>query len=278
MAKRGKRKINAAVRVKKCDLLFEIEYENESEHFREIRFVFQSEKDYFVPCHLLIPVGADEPLPVVICLQGHSKGMHISLGRPKFDGDEEIINDGDRDFGIRAIEEGYCALVMEQRNFGECGGTKDGPDCFNSSMAALLIGRTTIGERVWDVQRVIDVIEEYFPQVDSDNIMCMGNSGGGTATFYATCIDQRIKLAMPSCSVCTYEDSIVAMYHCCCNFIPDIRKYFDMGDLGGLIAPQKLVVVAGKNDEIFPKDGVKKVLKLSRECINMQTVLTTAKL
>ncbi len=56
-------------------------------------------------------------------------------------------------------------------------------------MAAQLIGRTTIGERVWDVQRVIDVLEKHFPQVDSGNIMCTGGSGGGTATF-SQCVTQ----------------------------------------------------------------------------------------
>ncbi len=33
---------------------------------------------------MLLPDGVEKP-PVIICLQGHSKGMHISLGRPKYD-------------------------------------------------------------------------------------------------------------------------------------------------------------------------------------------------
>lgn len=59
----------------------------------------------------------------------------------------------------------------------------------------------------------------------------------------------------PSCSVCTYEDSIAAMYPCMCNEIPSIRKYFEMGDPAGLIAPRVLVVAAGKEDKIFPIEG-----------------------
>ncbi|MGI6538986.1 MAG: acetylxylan esterase [Caldicoprobacterales bacterium] len=123
-------------------------------------------------------------------------------------------------------------------------------------MTALLIGRTTIGERVWDIQRAIDVLDKYFPQVDMDKIICMGNSGGGTATFYAGCLEPRIKYVMPSCAVCTYKDSIAAMHHCSCNYVPHIRKYFEMGDLAGLIAPRVLVIVAGKEDKIFPINGV----------------------
>ncbi|MCL2157965.1 MAG: alpha/beta hydrolase family protein [Oscillospiraceae bacterium] len=240
----------------KCEESFEIESETKHREFTEIRFSFQSEPGYYVPCHFLVPSKADKPLPLVICLQGHSKGMHKSLGRIKYPG--ETI-DGDRDFAVRALKEGYCALAIEQRCFGECGGLENGdPNCFKSSMAALLIGRTIIGERVWDVQRAIDTIERHFPQADAKKIICMGNSGGGTTTFFAACVEPRINFAMPSCYFCTFDDSIAAMHHCACNYVPKIRNYFDMGDMAGLIAPRPLVIVAGKNDDIFPIHGVEK--------------------
>lgn len=235
---------------------YTIEYTREEADFTETRFHFQSEPGYALPCHLLVPKGAQGPLPVAICLQGHSTGMHISLGRVKFPKDGDAVG-GDRDFAIRAVKEGLCAITLEQRCFGECGGTPEGPDCANSSMTALLIGRTTIGERVWDVMRLIDVIERHIPAADSGRILCMGNSGGGTAAFYAACLEGRIRYCMPSCSVCTYGDSIAAMHHCTCNYIPGIRRYFDMGDLAGLIAPRPLVVVAGNADPIFPLPGVR---------------------
>ncbi len=248
-----------------CDPEFNIEYKKDIGDAIEIRFTFKSEENYHVPCHLLIPKGKAEKLPVVICLQGHSTGAHISLGRPKFPQDNELISGGDRDFANRIIKEGYIALVMEQRNFGECGSKEDGEsNCHNSSMAALLIGRTTIGERCWDISRGIDIIEKEFSDVSNGYIICMGNSGGGTATIYASCLDQRINAVMPSCSICTYEDSIGAMFHCTCNFIPHIREYFDMGDLGGLIFPRKYVIVSGKDDPIFPLEGAKKCYETTK--------------
>lgn len=243
---------------------FAIADETSHEKYREIRFLFQSESDYYVPCHLLIPHEIPKPAPLMICLQGHSTGMHISLGRAKFPGDEASIRDGDRDFAIRAAAEGFCALTVEQRNFGESGGNEKGPDCYMSSMTALLGGRTTIGERVWDVQRAIDVVTAHFSQIDPNRILCMGNSGGGTATFYIACMEDRILGAMPSCSVCSYDESIAPIRHCTCNYIPGIRKYFDMGDLGGLIAPRALVIVAGKEDVIFPIEPTEKTFSLIR--------------
>ena len=61
----------------------------------------------------------------------------------------------------------------------------------------------------------------------------MGNSGGGTATYYAACLDERISLAMPSCAVCSWDQSIAVKRHCACNYVPYIANYFDMGDMGG---------------------------------------------
>ena len=54
------------------------------------------------------------------------------------------------------------------------------------------------------------------------------------------------------------------MRHCCCNYIPHIGEYFDTGDLAGLIAPRKLVVVNGAEDTIFPKKGVDETMETIR--------------
>ncbi len=238
------------------DDCFTLVSKTECDGFTDYEIKFQSENGYFVPCHLWVPHGKEGKIPMIICLQGHSKGYHISMGRPIYDGDVETINNGDRDFAVQIVKEGYCALAVEQRGFGDCGGTPDGPSCTIPSMTALLYGRTTIAERVFDLSRSIDVITKNFDFVDSDNIACMGNSGGGTATIYTAALEERIKVAMPSCALCTYKDSIGAMYHCPCNYIPGIANDFDMGDLCGLIAPRALVVVSGAKDSIFPHDGV----------------------
>ena len=113
-----------------------IEFEEKHENSTEIRFTFNTEKGFRRVAHLVIPDGVETP-PVIITLQGHSTGMHISLGKPKFEGDIDTIKGGDRDFVVRAVEEGFAAVALEQRNFGELGGDEKGPKCFESSMTAL---------------------------------------------------------------------------------------------------------------------------------------------
>jgi len=239
-----------------------VEYELEHDEFIERRFIITTEAYAQASCHLLIPKTKRGPYPVVICLQGHSTGMHISLGRPKYEGDEKSIAGG-RDFALRTVREGYAALVLEQRCFGEREDRRAtevrslNNRCHHAAMTALLLGRTMIGERTWDVSRAIDALAA-FPEVDCARIACMGNSGGGTTTFYAACLDPRIRVAMPSCAVCTYRDSIGRIDHCHDNYLPGALQYFDMGDLAGLIAPRPLVVVCGSEDPIFPYHGVHK--------------------
>jgi hypothetical protein len=53
-----------------------------------------------------------------------------------------------------------------------------------------------------------------------EKIVITGNSGGGTASFYSACLDERIKISAPSCSFCTYDSSILDIHHCPCNQIP----------------------------------------------------------
>ena len=171
--------------------------------------------------------------------------MHVSLGK----GDCS----GDRDFALQAVRQGYAALALEQRCFGERADRRPKNlrhyigTCQHASLTALLLGRTMAGERVWDVRRAIDALAE-FPEVDMTRIACMGNWGGGLISYYAACVDKRIKMVMPSCSICTYRDSIGSIDHCADNYLPGALQWFDMPDLAALIAPRPLLIVAGKSD------------------------------
>ncbi|MGD2175081.1 MAG: alpha/beta hydrolase family protein, partial [Candidatus Brocadiaceae bacterium] len=163
----------------------EIEKE-EADDYTRIRIIFAAEECADVPAHLLVPRGRKPPLPAMICLQGHSPGMHISIGKPRDEHDEESIA-GDRDYAIQAVHNGFVALAMEQRCFGERTETQQKHrwehTCLDAVFHSLILGRTVVGERVWDVMRAIDLLQEQ-PEVDASRIACMGNSGGGTVTFY----------------------------------------------------------------------------------------------
>ena len=240
-----------------CPLNVQIEKEEQKTGYRQIRFVFESEQGAFVPCYLLIPDLGKEKYPVAITLQGHTTGFHNSIGEMKFERDaKQYPNNA---FAVQAAKNGYAALAIEQRAMGERGTDRNSWDyamCGFTALTALQIGRTVLGERIWDVSKAIDALA-FFPQCDREKVLITGNSGGGTAAYYAACYDSRIQLSAPSCSFCSYEKSIMDVYHCVCNYVPHAYEWFEMQDLSCLIAPRKLVIIAGKEDEIFPIQGVR---------------------
>ena len=242
---------------KNCPVNFCIEFERDEEKYKLIRFTFDSEVGETVPCYLVIPKLGKEKYPVAITMQGHSTGFHNSIGEVKYEEDKDYQPRGQ--FALQAAENGYIALAIEQRGMGERNTPlkKRGSHrpCQFHSMTALQLGRTILGERIWDISKAIDVLSN-FKEADTDKIFITGNSGGGTVSYYAACYDERIKLSVPSCSFCPYPESILDIKHCTCNYIPSAFRYFDMQDLASLIVPRRLAVIAGKEDEIFPIEGV----------------------
>ncbi len=262
------------IRDNDCDLNLDVESEEQKDGYRQIRFTFESEIGTVVPCYLLIPDLKKDKYPVAITLQGHSTGFHNSVGIVKYD-PRDVNYQPRGQFAIQAVKRGYVALAIEQRGMGEQSSTCDNPmgnkpsSCYHAQFTGLVLGRTLIGERCWDVSRAIDVLEKFFPVCDCEKIILTGNSGGGTISYYAACFDNRIKISVPSCAFCPYNYSIVRRYyHCSCNIIPSALKYFDMQDLAVLIAPRKLSIVTGVEDPAFTVEGVKKGYETIKQIYN----------
>ncbi len=232
------------------------------------KIVFTSEPYCDVPAYLCIPRNAEPPFTFMICVQGHSTGMHNSIGVQREDETKPLDVPGDRDFAIGCMSRGIAALCIEQRSFGERREQKQehvSPHgCHDATMHALMLGKTLIGERVYDVDRGIDYLMTR-DDVDKKMIGVMGNSGGGTISLFSAALLPRISFAMPSCYFCTFRDSIMSIYHCADNYIPGLLKYAEMSDIMGLFAPRPVVIVAGKEDGIFPIQGVRKAFRHLKE-------------
>lgn len=223
------------------------------------KLVFTSEEGADVPAYLCLPRRGRPPHPVFICLQGHSSGMHNSIAVAFEDETRPIEVPGDRDFGLSAMRHGVAALCIEQRCFGERGERLQPRRwehaCQDAVLHAMMLGRTLAAERVYDVDRAIDLLAER-DEIDHSRLGVMGNSGGGTITMYAAALLERVRYAMPSCSFCTYRDSIMSIRHCADNYVPGLLLQAEAADVMGLFVPKPVVAVAGREDDIFPIAGV----------------------
>ena len=139
-----------------------VESVTEHETFIERRISFSVEEGVRAVCLLNIPKNRKGKVPLCIVVQGHGTGMHVSMGRKLYKKDHP--ESGERDNGIQALERGYASLCLEQRGFGERRTEKSGyanevpgsPRCHTTAMVALILGRTMVGERCWDISRAID--------------------------------------------------------------------------------------------------------------------------
>lgn len=220
-----------------------------------------SERGVRLPVYILTPEIGQAPYPAVIALHGHGSGVQEVIGEPQSEQIAEHMRRCNHDYGRQLAQQGFLVLAPEQRAFGERREMEDvvqapgQSSCRQASMNAMLLGRTMIGMRVWDVMRIIDYAQQT-GLVKTDTLACVGLSGGGTVTTFATAMDPRITTAVISGYFCTWEWSIMAMRHCEDNYVPGILQHAEMADIGALIAPRPLLIEAGTEDPIFPLPGV----------------------
>ena len=228
------------------------------------KIVFVSEPHAKVPAYLCLPQDAEPPYRCMIAVQGHNSGMHHAIGVERENEDTPIVVEGDRDYGIQCMKRGLAALCIEQRAFGERRELKQKERfpqiCHDTAMHALMLGRTLIAERVYDVDRGIDYLSGR-GDIDMKSIGIMGNSGGGATSLFAAALLPRLCLAAPGSNFCTYKDSIMSIRHCNCNFVPGLYNVADMADIMGLFAPKPVIIVTGKHDPITPVRATRKAFR-----------------
>lgn len=221
------------------------------------KFIFHSRPDTLVAGYLLTPNKQEAPYAAMVCLPGHGRGVDDIVGIDDKGHDRTTKEGYQHDFAIQAVEHGMAAVAIEPMAFG-CRRdpvTKmkglDKSACEPSAGAALLLGQTMIGWRVYDVMRTIDWIATR-KELDSNRVGCMGISGGGTCTTFSAALEPRIRVAMISGYLNTFRDSIMSVAHCIDNYVPGILHWAEMYDVAGLIAPRPVFVESGAQDTIFP--------------------------
>lgn len=233
----------------------------EKDGYTQRKIEIISEPGVRLPLYVLTPQTGQAPYPTVIALNGHGSGVQEVIGEPQTEQIAEHMRRCNHDYGRQLAQQGFLVFAPEQRAFGERREMEDvaqapgQSSCRQASMNALLLGRTMVGMRVWDVMRVIDYVRQT-GLAKADTLACVGLSGGGTVTTFATAMDPRITTAVISGYFCTWQWSIMAMRHCEDNYIPGIVQHAEMADIGALIAPRPLLIEAGTDDPIFPLPGV----------------------
>lgn len=126
----------------------------------------------------------------------------------------------------------------------------------------LMAGITWPGVMIWDDIRTLDYLITR-PEVDPERIACIGLSLGGFRSAYLSGIDPRIKCAVVVGWMSAYGKMLKR--HMVCHtwmlFIPGHYQYLDLPDVVSMLAPNPLLVIHGKRDELFPPEGVEEAFE-----------------
>jgi dienelactone hydrolase len=249
-----------------------IETVDKGDYVRE-KWLLQTWAGALMPVYMLLPKNALRPLPVVVAFHGHGYGVKDIVGLWE-DGNERDTPDGyHKDFGVALCRRGFAVACPEISCFGERQsdfshlnttiGQEVPGTCDHTARLAFHLGGSVVGLRAFDAIRLIDYLETR-SDLDSSRLGAMGISGGGMHTFFSAALDERIKACVISGYFSTFKDSILAMHHCACNFVPGLAQFGEMVDIVGLVAPRPLLIEAGTYDPIFPLDAVQRSVALTR--------------
>jgi dienelactone hydrolase len=203
------------------------------------------------PFYMLKPDGpAREPAVLYCC--GHGKGAADTVALPA---DEEAYH---KKLPLQIVKAGYVVCIPEYIGFGELksrnykrhGENEEG--CYANVTFLENCGLPLIGVRIF--QTLFGIA---FAKTLADRVVLYGISGGGMTAAFTAALTQETAGACLASYPNTFRNSVMAMRHCICNFVPGILAVGEMPEIIALAAPAPLLIATGTKDPIFPVESAR---------------------
>jgi cephalosporin-C deacetylase-like acetyl esterase len=225
----------------------------ERDGYRIEKIIFESQPGFYVTANLYLPAGHG-PFPAVLYPLGHE------LGAKAHDTWQQML--------VTLARKGYVALAWDPLGQGERIQLYD-PDIRDSKVSSsttehteqgiqcLLTGQHIARYTIWDGIRALDYLLSR-KEVDAQRIACTGNSGGGTHTAYLSALDDRIRVAAPSCYITSWRTLLATLGPQDAEQVfPNwLRDGLDFPDFLYAAAPKPFLVLSAIRD-FFPIGGAR---------------------
>jgi hypothetical protein len=188
---------------------------------------FESLPGFFVTGNLYRPIGAG-PFPAILSPHGH-----WAYGRLE----NTLLNSGPGR-AINLARQGFVVFTYDMVGYND---SQQVPHTF-SGPREYLWGLSLSGLQLWNSIRSLDFLESL-PDVKRDAIGMTGESGGGTQTFLASAVDDRIAVSVPVNMI-----SLHMQGGCLCENPPGLRLETTNVEIAATIAPRPLLMVSATGD------------------------------
>src|SRR2546423_1302494 len=169
--------------------------------FRIEKIIFDSQPPFYVTANLYLPTTGRPPYPAILFPLGHERGGKTN---PIW---QQML--------ASLATKGFVALTWDPIGQGERLQIYD-EDLRESKVGDSTVEHTVVGTQcmltgdhvarytIWDGMRALDYLLSR-KEVDPARVGLTGNSGGGTHTAYIATLDDRIKVAAPSCYITSWN-------------------------------------------------------------------------
>ncbi len=224
------------------------------------KLIFQSLPGVYVTALVYVPDDHSKKHPAVLVAAGHA-----SDGKFHYQA-----------LSQRLVERGYVVISWDPVGQGErsqfwdatTGKSKYNLICGEHAVMgnlAYLAGANLARWEIWDGIRAVDYLLAR-PEVDGQRISIMGTSGGGTQAALIAALDQRIKVAVPSCYISALPMRVSNRIFADPDSDPEqdlfgmISNGVDHPGLLLLLYPRPALVAAAVLD-FFPIEGTRKTVR-----------------
>ena len=201
--------------------------ERRHDGYSVFKVYFESLPGFYVTGNLYRPTGAG-PFPAILSPHGH-----WTYGRLE---NSTVASVPGR--AINLAEQGFVVFTYDMIGYND---SRQLTHDFGGKRETLW-GLSLAGLQLWNSLRGVDFLQSL-AYVDRDRIGATGASGGGTQTFLAAAVDDRIKVAAPVNMI-----SLHMQGGCLCENQPGLRLDTNNVELAATIAPRPLLMVSATGD------------------------------
>lgn len=192
------------------------------------KVLLQTLPGYYLGGNLYRPVGRSGKLPGVLTPHGH-----WTYGRLEH---QTLCSVPAR--AISLARQGYVVFSYDMVGYND---TVQTTHAFGNPREQLW-GFGPLGLQLWNSMRSIDFLQSL-PDVDPEKIAMTGESGGGTQTFLATAVDNRIRYSVPVNMI-----SAIMQGGSPCENAPGLRLGTSNLEIGAMMAPRPMLMIAATGD------------------------------
>lgn len=213
-----------------------------------------------VSAYLFVPT-AEGRQPAVLCIHQHNREYHLGKSEPA-----GLSGNPEQFYALELAKRGYVTLAPDMLCFEE----RQHPSLRGmdyerfEAMRRIVAGSSLQAKMLWDLGRALDYLLTR-REVDPRRIGCLGHSLGGQEALFLTAVDRRIAVGVSSCGFSSYRAVFdAAILHNLALYVPGILRYGDLDRVLGLVAPRPFLTLAGREDPLFPLEGVQATVRGAR--------------